>query len=83
MATDKEYKAVIDALSGECERLHKENEELKALSQEPTKRELERDYLLHSFVEALKVLQAENDDLKEKLKQEPCEDAISNKENSQ
>lgn len=29
MATDKEYKAVIDALSGECERLHKENEELK------------------------------------------------------
>ena len=77
MATDKEYKAVIDALSGECERLHKENEELKALSQEPTKRELERDYLLHSFVEALKVLQAENDDLKEKLKQEPCEDAIS------
>lgn len=23
MATEKEYKAVIDALSGECERLHK------------------------------------------------------------
>lgn len=35
MATDKEYQALIDSLSGECERLHKENEKLKALSQEP------------------------------------------------
>lgn len=37
MATDKEYKAVIDALSGECERLHKENEELRAILKEPCK----------------------------------------------
>lgn len=29
MATNKEYQALIDALSGECERLHKENNELK------------------------------------------------------
>ena len=35
MATNEEYQALIDSLSGECERLHKENEKLKALSQEP------------------------------------------------
>jgi hypothetical protein len=29
MATNEEYQALIDSLSGECERLHKENEELK------------------------------------------------------
>ena len=30
MATDKEYKAVIDALSGECERLHKTINNIRA-----------------------------------------------------
>lgn len=56
----------------------------KALSQEPTKREIEREYLFQSLREDFEELQAENDDLRDQLamrsrfqKQEPCEDAIS------
>lgn len=30
MATEKEYRAVIDALSGECERLHKAIQDIRA-----------------------------------------------------
>lgn len=61
MATDKEYKAVIDALSGECERLHKENEELKALSKEPCKgqtmtREEARDQIVIFMCDEQKVI---------------------------
>lgn len=29
MATNEEYQELVKALSGECERLHKENEEVK------------------------------------------------------
>ena len=39
--------------------------------QEPTKREIEREYLFQSLCEDFKKLQAENDDLRKRLKQEP------------
>lgn len=42
MATEKEYQELVKALSGECERLHKENEELKALL-EPCEDAISRD----------------------------------------
>ena len=48
-----------------------------ALSQEPTKREIEREYLFQSLCEDFKKLQAENDDLRKRLEQEPCDDAVS------
>ena len=50
---------------------------IQALSQEPTKREIEREYLFQSLCEDFKKLQAENDDLRKRLEQEPCTDAIS------
>ena len=43
MATEKEYKELVKALSGECERLHKENEELKTLEQEPCEDAISRE----------------------------------------
>ncbi len=41
--------------------------------QEPTKREIEREYLFQSLCEDFKKLQAENNDLRKRLEQEPCE----------
>lgn len=42
-----------------------------------TKREIEREYLFQSLCEDFKKLQAENDDLRKRLEQEPCEDVVS------
>jgi predicted type IV restriction endonuclease len=65
--TDYEYDEDLEALEIA----------IKALEQEPCKREIEREYLFQSLCEDFKKLQAENDDLRKRLEQEPCEDAIS------
>ena len=46
---------------------------IKALEQEPSKREIEREYLFQSLCEDFKKLQAENDDLRKRLEKEPKE----------
>lgn len=80
MATDKEYKAVIDALSGECERLHKENEELKALSQEPCEvSEYDKDHIWYKggqYISLRRFLE-----VKAEAEKKPC-DECQNKRTS-
>ena len=61
----------IDRASFEVEMNEALDMAIKALEQEPTKREIEREYLFQSLCEDFKKLQAENDDLRKRLEQEP------------
>ena len=44
MATNEEYQALIDSLSGECERLHKAIEDIRAEISDMFKHETQDDY---------------------------------------
>ncbi len=73
MATEKEYQELVKALSSECERLHKENKKLKALSQEPIcigKVEFDEDKLREIVKEQVARIEIT-------AEQEPCTDAVS------
>ena len=80
MATNEEYQALIDSLSGECERLHKENEELRALL--PCKGQT---MTREDAIEKLELMRQKVDEETYRalilaikaLSQEPCTDAVS------